>query len=420
MERISARRRRSLFGSLPSTSAVINPAASISWMWDAVFEPVAGQLHAHQVGLTGASSTPSRVATGGEKSGTASEYRCTALLALGFAASTSISTPAACRYSKPKWPHAIRDSIEVAAVHRHIDITRHPCGQWSFSETCRKTATPPTTRCSIPAACTADVARFNTSKSCSTCSSYAVAEITGLWSQYTAPTQWVGANLRNAKSRATANASNRGGGAPRLIPGESRFYLRGSLRMKGDRATRHSERLRADGNGPRPRDGSYGPLSSSAARRWTSRTHSASTASSTSVSRLSRSESTKAALASTGNASAFSRISVNIPLRTNCSTASHPGLLCKLAPAASQTAERGDTVSQSDQEAGSGTASSEILSNNMPLLGLVASLKKPNAGTLSVWRHRENTNRWDSKSHRLIDTEMICELLPNTICSWYH
>jgi hypothetical protein len=61
-----------------------------------------------------------------------------------------------------------------------------------------------------------------------------------------------GANLRNAKSRATANASNRGGGAPRLIPGESRFYLRGSLRMKGDRATRHSERLRADGNGPRP------------------------------------------------------------------------------------------------------------------------------------------------------------------------
>lgn len=37
---------------------------------------------------------------------------------------------------------------------------------------------PPTTRCSMPAARKAVVTRFNTWKSCSTCWSYAVAEIT--------------------------------------------------------------------------------------------------------------------------------------------------------------------------------------------------------------------------------------------------
>jgi len=75
----------------------------------------------------------------------------------------------------------------------------------------------------------------------------------------------------------------------------SRFYLRSRLRMKGDLANRHSERLRADGNRPQ-----------ASTQRWT---------------KLSR---PKAALASTGNASAFSRISVTVETGPYC-TASMPG-----------------------------------------------------------------------------------------------
>ena len=198
------------------------------------------------------------VSTGGEKSGTASGYRCTPLLALGFAASTSISTPATWRHSKPNGRTAsamLRRSRRstAIAISRVIRAANGP-----FSETCRKTATPPTTRYSIPADRKADVTRLSTSKSCSTCSSYAVAEITGLWSQRPLlnlgkqrPSLWRSGDSFKSFFESLQKRT-RGADAPRLTPSESRFYFRSRLRMKGDRATRHSERLRADGNGPRP------------------------------------------------------------------------------------------------------------------------------------------------------------------------
>src|ERR1039458_2255696 len=166
---------------------------------------------------TGASNTPSRVTTGGEKSGTASAYsgrtfsrtitKWTALRALGLAASTSMSTPAVCRNSKPKGRTASASlSRSRRSTARSMSrVIRAASG--SHSEMCRNTAMPPTTRCSMPAARKAVLMRFNTWKSCSTCWSYAVAEITrycfsirrygtGLWGwQAKAPAPlWVGSN----------------------------------------------------------------------------------------------------------------------------------------------------------------------------------------------------------------------------------